>query len=390
MTEPGDDAPRDVIFTFAYASWKTAVDRGMCFSEDRLAQALLEHPRVRRLMVVETPRSLPIRLVREALRPPPPFPATDRATLYSPVRARRMDPRGFAALQRTYGRWERRLRVAAERRGLERPALVTTHPLVPGFADPDWVDSLTYYVYDDWAAAPGFRRWWPAYEEAYRRVRERRHRVAAVSEAIIRRIDPLGPHLVVPNGVDPAEWADPRPPPDWYAALPGPLLLYVGSLDSRVDVAQLVAAARAYPNGSLVVAGPMLDEDHFRPLRAEPNVHLHGPQARERVVSLVSAADVCLIPHVHNTLTEAMSPLKLYEYLAAGRPVAALDVPPIRDVSPRVVIADELADAIARALELGPASQDERRRFAQANSWHRRQELVVDLVLARGDELAAG
>ena len=64
MTVPGDDAPRDVIFTFAYASWKTAVDRGMCFSEDRLAEALLEHPQVRRLMVVETPRSLPIKLVQ--------------------------------------------------------------------------------------------------------------------------------------------------------------------------------------------------------------------------------------------------------------------------------------------------------------------------------------
>jgi glycosyltransferase involved in cell wall biosynthesis len=382
MTAPGDDTPRDVIFTFAYASWKTAVDRGMCFSEDRLAEALLADPRVRRLMVVETPRSLPIKLVKEALRPPPPFPTSERATLYSPVRARRLDPRGFAALERMYGRWERHLRAAATRRGLERPALVTTHPLVPGFANPEWVASLTYYVYDDWAAAPGFRRWWPAYEEAYRRVRERGHRVAAVSEAIIRRIAPSGPHIVVPNGVDPQEWADPQPPPNWFAALPRPLLVYVGSLDARVDVAALVRAARAYPESALVVAGPMLDDEHFRPLRAERNVHMHDALTREQVVSVVSAADVCLIPHVHNALTEAMSPLKLYEYLAAGRPVAALDVPPIRGVSARVVIADELPDAIARALELGPAGEDERRRFAQSNSWRERQEQVVELVLA--------
>ena len=84
-------------------------------------------------------------------------------------------------------------------------------------------------------------------------------------------------------------------------------------------------------------------------------------------------------------LTEAMSPLKLYEYLAAGRPVAALDVPPIRDVSPRVVIADELADAIAARLKLGPADEAQRRQFAEANSWRRRQERIVDLVLARDD-----
>ena len=39
-----DEGRRDVIFSFAYASWGTAVSRGMCFSEDRLAQTLLAHP----------------------------------------------------------------------------------------------------------------------------------------------------------------------------------------------------------------------------------------------------------------------------------------------------------------------------------------------------------
>ena len=379
---PGSEAPRDVIFAFAYASWKTAVDRGMCFSEDRLAQALLEDPRVRRLMVVEIFCSLLIKLVKDLLRPPPPFPATERASLYSPLRARRMDPRGLGALERTYRRWDRRLRAAAQRRGLERPALITTHPLAPGFAALEWVDSLTYYVYDDWASAPRFRRWWPAYEEVYRRVRDRGHRVVAVSDAIIRRIAPSGPHAVVPNGVDPAEWQAPRPAPSWFTALPGPRLLYVGSLDARIDVDQLQRAARAYPTTSFVVTGPVLDEGHFRALRAEPNVHLHGPVARSEVVGLVSAADVGLIPHVSNSLTRAMSPLKLYEYLAGGAPVAALDLPPIRGIDPRVVIEDELSDAIATALKLGRADEAQRRRFAEANSWSRRQEQVVELALA--------
>jgi teichuronic acid biosynthesis glycosyltransferase TuaH len=376
------DAPRDVIFTFAYASWRSAVERGMCFSEDRLALALLDHPRVRRVMVAETPRSLPIKLVKDRLRPPPTFPASERASLYSPTRLRRMDPRGLRALERTYRAWERRLRRAAENRGLQRPILVTTHPLVPGIAELDWVDSLTYYVYDDWASAPRFRSWWPAYEEVYRRVSERGHRVAAVSQAIIDRIRPQGPYAMVPNGVDPSEWLTPRSTPAWFQALPGPRLLYVGSLDTRVEVDQLRRAARAFPGASIVIAGPMLDPAHFAALREEPNVHLHGPVARAEVVGLVQAADACLIPHVRNSLTEAMSPLKLYEYLAGGAPVAALDVTPIRGIDPRVVIEDELADAIAGALALGRASDAERRRFADANSWASRQERVIDLALA--------
>jgi glycosyltransferase involved in cell wall biosynthesis len=377
----GSEGRRDVVFTFAYASWKTAVDRGMCFSEDQLVETLLEHPRVNRLMVVDTPRSLPIKLAREALSPPPPFPSSDRVSLYSPTRVRRADPRGFGALQRTFRGFDRGLRRAARRHGLERPALITTHPLVPGFTEPDWVDSLTYYVYDDWAAAPKFRRWWPAYEETYRRVRERGLRVAAVSQAIIDRIEPTGPHAVVPNGVDPSEWTAPEPAPDWFAALPRPLLLYVGSLDRRIDVDQLLRGARSQPAGSVAIVGPMLDEDHFRQLRAEPNVHVRPGVPREVVVSLVSAADACLIPHVRNALTDAMSPLKLYEYLAGGAPVAALDVPPIRGISSRVIIAPELADAIAQALALGRASDEQRLAFAREHSWRERQERIVRLAL---------
>jgi teichuronic acid biosynthesis glycosyltransferase TuaH len=377
-------ASRDVIFSFAYASWKTAVDRGMCFSEDRLVEALRDNPRVRRLIVAETPRSLPLKLARDLLQPPPSFPASDTTSLYSPVRLRRSDPTGIAALERTFGAWDRRLRRAAERAGMQRPALITTHPLIPGFAGLDWCDSVTYYAYDDLAASPPLRRWWPAFEESYRRVRERGHRVVAVSDAIVERINPRGPHAVIPNGVDPAEWRTPGRAPDWFAELPGPRLLYVGSLESRIDVDQLTRAARAYPSASMAIVGPMLDPGHFAALREEPNVHVRPPVGRAELVALVHAADVCLLPHVSNALTQAMSPLKLYEYLAGGAPVAALDLPPIRDISPRVVIAKELAEGIGRALELGRAGDGERWSFAEANSWRSRQERIVELALADG------
>jgi hypothetical protein len=384
----GDPAPdpaaggRDVIFAFAYATWRTAVERGMCFSEDRLAQELMRHPGVRRLMVVETPRSLPVKLVKDAVRRPPRFPAGPDHSLYGPVRLRRRDPTGFRALERGFAAWERRVERAARRRGLERPALITTHPLVPGFAALDWADPVTFYIYDDWASSPPLERWWPAYEESYRRVRERGHRVVAVSQAIVDKVRPGAAHAVVPNGVDPGEWLFPGPAPAWFAELPRPRLLYVGSLDSRIDVEQLRRTARAYPEGSIAVAGPMLDRDHFRRLETEPNVLIGGPVARRELVGLVAAADVCLLPHVRNSLTEAMSPLKLYEYLAGGAPVAALDLPPIRGIDPRVVIAAELSDAVRSARALGRAGVAERRRFAETHSWTARQERIVALALA--------
>ena len=56
---------------------------------------------------------------------------------------------------------------------------------------------------------------------------------------------------------------------------------------------------------------------------------------------MIHAADVCVVPHRLNRLTMAMSPLKLYEYLAGGRPVAASDLPAVRAVDPRIVLVQE-------------------------------------------------
>ncbi|HET9197651.1 MAG TPA: glycosyltransferase [Solirubrobacterales bacterium] len=377
---PGSEE-RDVVFSFAYASWGTAVARGMCFSEDRMVETLLAHPAVRRLLVAETPRSLPLKLARDRLRPPPRFPAGEDASLYGPTRLRRQDPRGVGAIERSFRRWDAQLRRVAGRRGLERPALITTHPLIAGFAPAEWASSVTFYAYDDLAESQPLRRLWPAYREAYRRIRASGRAVAAVSPAILEAIQPSGQSAVVPNGVDPVEWEAPGAPPTWFAELPGPRLLYVGSLESRVDVGAIAAAAAAMPDASFALVGPLLEAAHFEPLRGLANVRFLPPASRAEVVALVAAADACLIPHVDTPLTRAMSPLKLYEYLAGGAPVAALDLAPIRDVSPRVLIRDELTEAIGAALALGRASEEERLTFARANSWRERQETIVQMAL---------
>jgi glycosyltransferase involved in cell wall biosynthesis len=379
---PSRGAERDVIFSFNYASWETAVARGMCFPEDRMVETLIEHPDVRRLIVAETPRSLPIKLVKERLRPPPPFPSSSWVGLYSPTRLRRRDPAGIRAVERSFAAWDEGMRREAARRGLKRPAVITTHPLIAGFAPLGWASSVTLYAWDELAASPALRRLWPAYREAYRRIREQGRRVAAVAPAILDEIRPTGASAVVPNAVDPAEWRAPGRAPDWFKALPGPRLLYVGSLEARIDVEAIGAAARALPHASIAMVGPVLDEPHFEPLRREPNVHLFPPVSRAEVVALVSAADACLIPHLRNAFTEAMSPLKLYEYLAGGAPVAALDLPPIRDVSPRVLIRERLPEAIEEALALGRAAEAERTAFVAANSWRARQARIVAMALA--------
>jgi len=378
------EAPRDVVFTFSYVSWAGAQLRGMCFAQDRLAQTLLDDPRVARLLVCNLPRSRPVKLVKDALRPGPEFPASDSARLHEPLRLRRQDPRSIRALERWYRLYDRRLRRAALRFGMQRPAVITAHPLIAGFPELSWAGPVTFYATDDWAAYPRGKAWWPAYEESYARVRKSGRGVCAVSDTIVQRIRPSGPSIVVPNGIQPAEWVDPGRPPEWFLALPRPRLLYVGTLDSRLDIAGLRRVAAAYPDGSVVLVGRSYDDPHLAPLSQHANVHVRPAVKRPEVAAIVSAADACLLPHRRTALTEAMSPLKVYEYLAGGRPVAATDLPPVRNISNRLVLEPESGDfpgAVKRALALGPAGEAERMDFVSAHSWQRRHRQILDFAL---------
>ncbi len=379
-------ASTDAVFTFDEITWDAAQRRGMCFPTDRVALALAADQRVERLLICNQPRSAPVKLVKDTLRRPAPFPASDRVQLYEPLRLRRRDPVSLPGLERAYARYGRRLRQATARRGMRRPAVVTAHPFVAAFAGLEWAGPVTLLASDDWAAHPAYERWRPAYLAAYERIARQRRRVCAVTATIVERIEPQGPAAVVPNGVDPAEWLEISEPPPWFEQLAGPRFLYVGTLDSRLDVDAVLAVARAWPAGSVVLAGPLADPDHLVRLHEEPNVALPGPIPREEVAALAHAADACLVPHRRLPLTEAMSPLKIYEYLAGGGPVAATDLPPLRGIEGPLELVPPGGDfvtGVRAALARGPMDEAERRRFVADNAWSRRTDEV--LALALGD-----
>jgi glycosyltransferase involved in cell wall biosynthesis len=116
------------------------------------------------------------------------------------------------------------------------------------------------------------------------------------------------------------------------------------------------------------------------------NVRMQPAVGRKEIASVIHAADVCVLPHLHTALTEAMSPLKLYEYLAGGRPVAASDLEPVRSGDSRIVLAPEgegFAEAVEEALNRGPLSEEDRIAFVDANSWARRHEQILMLAFGR-------
>lgn len=383
-------ARHDVVFTFACETWADAHDRQWFMSGDRLALSLMNDPRVGRLVVANPYRSTPVWWARVAAgQRATPFPDGGGRALCEPRRVRRHDPTSVRSLERCYHAYDRALERAAADLGADRPAVITTNPFVAAFAPLRWAGRVTLYAWDDWASMPTRRGWRPAYEQAYARVRRSGRSVVAVSQAILDRIGPTGSTAVVPNGIEPAEWRSPPIAPTWFANLPPPRILYIGALGERLDIEAVVEVASRFAHGTVVLLGPQADPSALVPLRGLPNVRIQPAVGRSEVVGLVHAADVCVMPHRRTPLTEAMSPLKIYEYLAGGRPVVATDLPPVRRVDPRIVrvpVGGSFAAGVAEALASGPLTEPERVAFIEANSWHRRHEAILAVALGSTGE----
>jgi glycosyltransferase involved in cell wall biosynthesis len=375
--------PRDVVFTYSLETLDDSRARGFARPPGRMLQTLLSSPRVGRVLVVDAERWL-VSVVRHGRSRWPESLGPARPHL-RPWRWTRNGPTDPVAIERHVGRTDATIARAVRRHGLTQPALITFDPLLAGYAPAAWARAVTYYGRDDWAGYPPRRPWWPAYEEAYERLRATGRAVLAISEPLIERIGPTGPFAVVPNGIDPDEWRAPGPAPAWFAGLPRPILTYVGTVDGRVDerlVRQLLDL-----DGSVALVGPCADRERRDRLRAM-GVVLGEAADRDEVGAIVHHSDVGLIPHGESSLTEAMSPLKLFEYRAAGLPVASVRLPPIAAEAahdPRIVLAQNgptgFADAARRALELGGDREADRQAYITRTSWTGRHEAALEVAL---------
>jgi teichuronic acid biosynthesis glycosyltransferase TuaH len=381
---PVSGRARHVVFSFDDLTWAAAQERGMCFPQDQLALSLLGDQAVERLLICDRPRSAPIKLAKDLIDRPLRLESNVRVGHWQPLRWRRREPVSVPALERVYATYDRRLRKVAERHGLQRPAVITGQPFVAAFAPLEWAGSVTLFSTDDLAAHPDYQRWRPSLLTAYERIAASGRRVCAVTDAIVDRIGPRGPAAVVPNGVDAGLWAAPADSPAWFTELPGPRLLYIGALGSRIDTEAMRAVAREFPTGTIALVGPLAERSHLAELLEEPNVIVHEAVPREQVAALCHGADACLLPHRRTELTEAMSPLKLYEYLASGTPTVATDLAPVRRAGGsivRVPPGGDFAAAVRGALAAGPIGEDARLAFVAANSWASRSAEVLDVAL---------
>lgn len=173
-----------------------------------------------------------------------------------------------------------------------------------------------------------------------------------VLESLKSRFTVTLPALVQVNGVNLANFQSPKPSPLDLEPIPYPRCIYVGAFDNRFDFEGTFQLALRHPDLQFVLIGP--NAKPHRRLSALHNVHFLGERPFDQVPAYMQACNVALMPFSEHPSNIGRSPMKLYEFLAAGLPVVAKSTPEIvRRGDQNVYIYETIQEAsalISRAL----------------------------------------
>jgi glycosyltransferase involved in cell wall biosynthesis len=196
--------------------------------------------------------------------------------------------------------------------------------------------------------------------------------------------------VLLPNAVDLELFAktldgQTRPPSD-LQSIPPPRIGFVGTFSPDwIDVDLVAEIARRRVDWSVVIIGSVWKKEVPS---LPPNVYVMGKRPYFQLPQYLSGLDVCLVPFKNNPITHGASPLKLYEYLAAGRAVVSTPVPDLPAFETVVWCAEDVPSfirAIQEALTVAHDPYEQRRRVEAVapHSWDARaRTLIQHLTLA--------
>jgi len=155
--------------------------------------------------------------------------------------------------------------------------------------------------------------------------------VFMLSPALFEKKGSINPApTFVPGGVNYAAYSQPVPEPADLRGIPRPRIGYSGAIKKQLDWPLIDHLITSHPEWSFVFLGPQAPHDGIaeavRVLSGRPNVKFLGAKTMTEMPHYPQQFDVCIMPYTNDGYTKFIYPLKLHEYLAAGRPTVGTPI----------------------------------------------------------------
>lgn len=165
-----------------------------------------------------------------------------------------------------------------------------------------------------------------------------------------------------------------------------PVIGYFGHIEKRIDYEMMREVAEKNKDKSFVFAGPV--EKHWVPdfFFNIPNIYFIGRIPYNEMPSVLKSFDVAIIPFRKYEDSATVFPMKLFEYLGAGKPVVSTDFNPdlqyfTHDLIPYCSTAEEFSAALNEALNNNNEDlQKARIKLASEHTWESRAAAIEELI----------
>lgn len=266
-------------------------------------------------------------------------------------------------------------RVLARRSFLEPDLLLIDQPRFAGLERLVRARTVIYRATDLYGDMTGD----PSIHRAERWILTRAHGMIATSAPVLehlRDLRPGMPSLLLENGVELQSFLAPQPEPAEYR--PGRCrLVYAGALDMRFDFEAVAALALARPDLDLYLIGPGTWPTNAPP----PNVHMLGPRPYHHLPAYFQHADIGLLPMNDHPANAGRSPMKIYEYAAAGLPVVARRTPELERRRESFLTLYGRPEALPSTLDVAlsrPWRRDAVRAVAAGHAWETKAKRLLE------------
>ncbi|MBU1039179.1 glycosyltransferase [Patescibacteria group bacterium] len=284
----------------------------------------------------------------------------------------------------------KRLHKQLERLDLKNVVLWSYLPTMVGMYGTSSEICSVFDAVDNWLEHSAYQGYLDRLKINYQIIRYKADLIFTTSPLLVDFFDRAKGCLFVPNGVNVDRINKPlKLVGRDILDLPRPIIGYVGVIQQdRIDIDLIEYVAKQHPSKSLVFIGPVwaslksIIKARLLPL---PNVYFFGYKSSLEMPAYLREFDVAIMPHLVNDFIRSTNPMKIYEYLAAGKPIVATPAEGLNNFKEYIYSAPtplEFSQAINQAIkENNPELVEKRRAVAAMNTWQNRVDSMMEKII---------
>ncbi|MEM3871078.1 MAG: glycosyltransferase [Nitrososphaeria archaeon] len=162
---------------------------------------------------------------------------------------------------------------------------------------------------------------------------------------------------------------------------------YIGTISYWIDFDLLKKLAETYPEYEIHLVGPLIEKDKIlKALKNIKNLKFCGKVPYDEVPKKLNEFDIGIVPFKIDELTKAVDPVKVYEYMAAGKNVVSTNLPELHRLNNYIYIAknhEQFIKFCDEAIRRPKVSPETLIKIASENTWEKRVEQIQKEIFKR-------